>query len=116
MATYLLTWNPGKTGWADLSEDSEAVFIGHRPRMEWSCGNTKKIVVGDRVFMMCLGWREPVTGIMASGWVTGEPIEDRHWEQAEKTAWYIEFEVDALLNPKIHNLLDPSPEVWRDYP
>jgi 5-methylcytosine-specific restriction protein A len=119
MATYLLTWNPGKAEWPDLSDDYESVFLGNRPRIEWSCGNTKKIAVGDRVFMMRLGWREPVTGIMASGWVTDEPIEGPHWdvEQREKTAWYVEFELDALLNPSIHALLDPvrvSPDFrWR---
>jgi 5-methylcytosine-specific restriction protein A len=110
VATYLLTWNPGRYEWKDFQEDWEAVYLGSRPRFEWSCGNTKKIAVGDRVFMMRLGWREHITGMLASGWVTGEPVQGEHWSEKKEgaTAPYVEFEPDVLLNPGVDELLDPT--------
>ena len=114
--TYLLTWNPAKSTW-DYYQDWENVFVGNRPRLEWSCGNTQKIQVGDRVFMMRLGWREKVTGIVASGWVTAEAVEGPHWADEGNSTLYVEFEPDVLLNPDMDVLLDPrivSPEFnWR---
>lgn len=108
--TYLLTWNPGKFVWKGFEEDWEAVFLGHRPRIEWSCGNTQRIEVGDRVFMMQVGYRNKKTGMVASGWVTGEAVEGRHWndESNSPTALFIEFEPDVLLNPTFQPLLDPT--------
>lgn len=85
-ATYLLTWNPGKYPWEGFRQDWEAVNMGFRPLFKWSCGNTKKIAVGDRVYMMRLGWREPITGIFASGWVTAEPEEGPHWSDLKPGA------------------------------
>jgi 5-methylcytosine-specific restriction protein A len=112
--TYLLTWNPSKSGWISVQEDWENFYSGNRPRLEWSCGNTRKIRVGDRVFLMRLGWREKVTGIVASGWVTGEPLEGQHWADDRGSALYIEFEPDVFLNPEAEGLLDPK-VVSRDF-
>ena len=109
--TYLLTWNPRKFNWKGFQEDWEAVFLGHRPRIEWNCSTTQRIEVNDRVFMMRVGSRKKPSHIMASGWVTGEAVEGRHWndESNSPTALFIEFEPDILLNPLMQPLLDPSP-------
>ena len=44
----------------------------------WSCGNTKQIEKGDRVFLIRLGI-EP-KGIIGSGWVVKPPYFDQHWD------------------------------------
>lgn len=113
---YLLTWNPRNFAWEGFEDDWDAVYMGFRPRFRWSCGNTKRIAVGDRVFMMRLGWREQVTGIFASGWVTKEPFVDKHWSEEKQgsTALYVEFEPDVLLNPDTGELLKPD-TVAADY-
>ena len=41
-STYLLTWNPGKSDWMNFAEDWENVYLGNRPLVEWSCGNTRQ--------------------------------------------------------------------------
>lgn len=109
-ATYLLTWNPKRFSWDDFQDDWESIYVGNRPHFRWSCGNTKKILVGDRVFLMRLGWQEPITGIVASGWVSGEPALDENWneESDNPLALYINFEPDLMLNPHLHDLLDPT--------
>lgn len=110
MNTYLFTWNPRKFSWDDFQQDWENVYSGNRPRFEWSCGNTKRIAVGDRVFMMRLGWQEKVKGLMLSGWVTVEPMEDKHWDEnrGSSMALYLEIEPDILLHHNIDILFDPT--------
>ncbi len=104
MSTYLLTWNPNRWNWTDL------VLTAHRVREEgsavvqWSCGNTRKIEAGDRVFLLRQGV-EP-RGIVASGTVIEPPYEDVHWdESAPKPALYVDVELDALLDPDSEDVL-----------
>ncbi len=81
--------------------------------VQWSCGNTRKIEVGDRTFLLRQGV-EP-RGIVASGTVIEPPYEDAHWdENASKPALYVDVELDALLDPDSdgvlpRELLDESP-------
>ena len=105
MATYLFTWNPTKWDWETLEEDSASYrrrgFVDGR----WSCGVTKRIVPGDRVFLIKLGPHKP-TGIMASGFAVSSPFQAPHYSDASKTANYIDLRYDILLNPSDEKLLD----------
>jgi 5-methylcytosine-specific restriction protein A len=102
VSTFLLTWNPAKWTWTDLEEASQQTTAGNPYTEHWSCGNTKRIQRGDRVFLMRLG-REP-RGIMAAGWVISEKVEPLpHWdeERAQKgeTALRVRVEFERILNP-----------------
>ncbi|MEW6234126.1 MAG: HNH endonuclease [Candidatus Omnitrophota bacterium] len=92
MPTYLLTWNPKRFNWDNLQDILNQGFYSGR----WSCGNTKKIVKGDRVFLIKLG-KEP-RGIMASGWATRDVYNDKHWN-LDAEASYIDVHFDNLLDP-----------------
>ena len=104
MATYLLTWNPSKWHWENLDQEVEEYhqkgFIDGR----WSCGVTKKIVAGDRVFLIKLG-ASPPKGIIASGFATSAPFEDEHFSEAGRMALYIDVRYDILLNPEKEDIL-----------
>jgi 5-methylcytosine-specific restriction protein A len=110
MSTYLLAWNPDRWHWADLHNVIERVDIGEPVIKRWSCGSTRRIVRGDRVFLMRLG-REP-RGVFGSGTVVVEPYEDIHWdpEKADlgKIALFIQFQIDGLLDP------EHEPILWRE--
>jgi hypothetical protein len=113
MTTYLLTWNPEKWHWADLSKWVARVRSGEAAEDRWSSGNTKTIPIGSRVFLLRQGV-EP-RGIMASGWTTTEVEEDRHWDRelarSGHLANYVGFTYEALLHPDQDELLHP-----RDFP
>jgi hypothetical protein len=80
MKTYLLTWNSAKGKWTLGLEDSiDRVKEQRYCNEPWSCGNTKKIKRGDRVFLIKLG--QNPRGIMASGWVERETYKDTHWDE-----------------------------------
>ncbi len=79
-ATFLLTWNSSKFEWLSLQDDWEAVNLGYSQRERWSCGNSKKLHVGDRVFLMSLG-ANAIKGIMASGWVSSDSFVEAHWNK-----------------------------------
>src|SRR5215207_2249087 len=104
MSTYLLTWNPNRGTRTDLA------LMAHRVREEgsalvrWSCGNTRRIEAGDRVFLLRQG-AEP-RGIVASGTVIEPPYEEVHWnEDASKPALYVDVKLDALLDPDLGDIL-----------
>jgi len=102
MATYLLVWNPKRWNWKDLDEFSEAIKNGKEQTIRWSCGNSKKLSRGDRVFFIRLGV-EP-KGIFASGKITRGSYEDVHWDQEKakkgKMALFVQVELDAFLDPE----------------
>ena len=104
MSTYLLTWNPNRWPWEDLAETYHRVVKEGFALIQWSCGRTRRIEVGDRVFMLRQGV-EP-RGIVASGVVVEPPYEAPHWDaSASKPALYVGVKVDALLDPEVDEIL-----------
>lgn len=101
MATFLLVWNPKRWHWHDIAEMSKVVKLGKSFVIQWSCGRSKRIQKGDRVFFIRLG--EKPKGIFASGIVIEGSFEDLHWNEEKvasgETAMFITVQVDALLNP-----------------
>lgn len=97
MKTYLFVWNPRRWTWHDIENDIQQVDTDGKCAVRWSCGNTKCIMPGDRMFLMKVG-TEP-KGIVATGFVTTHPFLDRHWSEENKGAFYIQADLEVLLNP-----------------
>lgn len=106
MTTFLITWNPKRWSWETLHDE----VIQFRRRgfvdIRWSCGRTRRIQRGDRIFML----RQSVTprGIMAAGYATSETFEDSHYdaERTGETAIYLNVRLDALINPETDTILE----------
>lgn len=66
----------------------------------WSCGRTKRIKAGDRIFLLRQG-REP-RGITASGHATSRtPYEGKHWNPTSKgKSMYVDVRFESLLDPE----------------
>lgn len=98
MNTYLCTWNPQRWKWNDLDQAIESYkkncFLDGR----WSCGNTKTIEPGDRIFLIKLGHENP-NGIMASGFALSHVFEDEHYSDEDRTAQYVKVRFDVVLHP-----------------
>lgn len=104
MATYLLTWNPKRWPWDNLAADADAVAERGHFVLRWSCGNTKRIARGDRVFLLRQGV-EP-RGIIASGTVTTPSYEDEHWDPKHLApGWFVDVDFDALQDPETEPIL-----------
>ena len=89
MATYLMTWNPNE--W-----DGEiAGTIG------WSTGNSKKIVPGDRLFLM-RQVKEP-RGVCGAGWSVSDVKEDNSGEY--KSGRFVRFQIDTYRDPTAEKIL-----------
>ncbi|MEK7466202.1 MAG: HNH endonuclease [Planctomycetota bacterium] len=108
MRTILLTWNPEL--WPDLDAAEFAADIAKRgsAKSRWSCGGSKNIHRGDRVFLLKQG--APPRGVIASGRVTRASYQGPHWDGSRKEAgdlaWYVKVEWDAMLDPDAHPPLD----------
>jgi 5-methylcytosine-specific restriction enzyme A len=101
--TFLFTWNPSNWEWSDISEAVYEANVEGKYLDRWSCGSTRKIFPGDRVFLMRLGVAPK--GIIGSGVIVSEPFEDIHWnkERASKgdTAFYVNIIFDILSEEPI---------------
>ena len=107
MNTYLFAWNPKRWTWTDLDADVEICKAKKHLDDGWSCGVTKKIVPGDRAFLIKLGSELP-TGIMASGTVLTSPSEGEHYSDPTKTALYVDLRFEVLLHPDKEEILSKS--------
>ena len=107
MNAYLLTWNPKTWPWANLEEAVRITAGGRSFFDDWSCGNTKRIQAGDRLFLMRQGV-EP-KGIMAAGWATSMSREGPHWDKDRRnsgeTALLVDVRFDRVLNPESDEIL-----------
>jgi 5-methylcytosine-specific restriction enzyme A len=99
MHTYLITWNPKRFDWSTLRVDLQNIRKKGFLDGSWSCGNTKSIEQGDRVYLLRQGI-EP-RGIMGFGVATSSPYERGHWDRGRRgeSARFIGVRFDALLDP-----------------
>lgn len=110
MNTFLLTWNPARWQWDNLDEVITDIGANGWSERRWSCGRTKSIVTGDRVFL--LRQRVEKRGIIGSGWVSHGSYEDKHWDSKSaalgKKALFVKVWFDVLLNADIEPILERS--------
>lgn len=95
MNTFLLTWNPKKFDWSDLPEAIVKVNTSKVYDMSWSCGNTKKISIGDIIFLMRLA--VPPKGIVGVGQVLSKPYYLPHWDEEKAKDGKKALSVDLLF-------------------
>lgn len=98
--TFLLTNNPAR--W-EIDRDLLTDWInetnaGHTVEWNWSTGGTtRKIVPGDRAFLLRQG--VPVRGIFASGSFVSAVYQAEHWDGSGSIANYADVRWDTVINP-----------------
>lgn len=116
-STYLLTWNPRKWHWANLEECVAETRAFGELLEPWSCGRSKRIKTGDRVFLNRQGV-EP-KGIMASGTAVSDVFEENHWDSAMalrgRSTYYVEVEWEIIIDPEKELLLQRE-TLRKDFP
>jgi 5-methylcytosine-specific restriction protein A len=55
MRKYLLIWNPNRYNWEDLPDDVFMTNMYGEFEGRWSTGQNKRIMPGDRIFLLKLG-------------------------------------------------------------
>lgn len=107
MKTYLLAWSTKRSQWDNLPETAEDIKVGKNEPIRWSCGRSKKLKRGDRVFLIKLG--EKPKGIFASGSIVRDSYEDTHWDSSKaqmgETSFFVKVHLDTLLVPGIDQIL-----------
>lgn len=87
MKTWLFTWNPSRWAWDDpiygKEEMSREISRIGESFCKWTCGGTKSIQKGDRIFLIRLGCNP--RGIVASGFAITDVFPGIHWD-SEKAA------------------------------
>jgi hypothetical protein len=102
MPTYLLKWDATRWDWRNIREQSEAAINGQPVTRTWTCGNSRRIFPGDRVFIIRLG-REP-RGIVAAGTVTrgsyDSPTNEFQDGARAKGALCVDVKFDSIVEPR----------------
>lgn len=99
MTAYLLTWNP--KNWSE--ERFSQLYADYKldKVLRWSCGSTKKIVVGDGFYLLKQG--KGATGVIGSGTVMSSPYSAAHYESDKaavgKMALYVNVKFEYLSDP-----------------
>lgn len=119
MDTYLLTWKPSEWSYDKLSKYLRDYAAGSKS-LRWSCGTTKHIPVGSRVFLTKQGKGE--RGVFGAGVTVSAPYSSPHYnEEAHaqgKSARYVDVRFSALLDPMlgipmdIERLREIHPTIW----
>ena len=95
MAAFIYTWNPERWRWADLQEAIYAINNGEDYERLWSCGNTKRIKVGDLFFLVKVGSNP--RGVIGCGYVSSEPENYPHWDESKRAAGEITPRTNLLF-------------------
>lgn len=95
MNAYLYTWNPGRWDWNDQQDAIYRVNNGDQYDMYWSCGNTKRIEIGDVFFLMRLGV-EP-KGIIGCGYISSKAYVLPHWDEEKALEGKTALRTDLLF-------------------
>lgn len=103
MNTFLFVWNPKRWTWENIEDDIKQVDLAGKCSLRWSCGNSKSIKPGDRIFLVKVG-TEP-KGIVGAGFATTAPFPGMHWSGENKEAFYIDIDFEVLLNPNEEPIL-----------
>lgn len=105
--TFLLTYNIDKWQWDNFEQAQKSLMDEGRYIDSWSCGNSKKLRTGDRIFLIKLG-KEP-RGIMASGLVFDSVYEAPHWNEDRRVNGeltnYVNVDFDVIRNPVSNDML-----------
>jgi 5-methylcytosine-specific restriction protein A len=87
--------------WENLPELTKTIQEGNSKPIRWSCGKSKLLQKGDRVFLIKLG-KKP-KGLFASGYIVQNAYEDFHWEYEKakngERSCFVKVKLDTLMNP-----------------
>ena len=114
MSTYLYTWNPKRWVWVDQADAVYRVNNGDQYDMYWSCGNTKKIQIGDVFFLMRLG--EEPKGLIGCGYISSSPYPLPHWDAEKAAEGKTALKTDLLFKALSDKPIISLTELQRRYP
>jgi 5-methylcytosine-specific restriction protein A len=103
-ASFLLTWNPTRWPWDDLKRECERLSRGEPVVTRWSTGNTRRIGIGDELFLLKQG--DAPRGIVAHGRAVSDVFDQPHWDDERRAqgenAFYVMVQWTQILNPAEH--------------
>jgi hypothetical protein len=115
MNSYLLSWNPDKWEWEQLTSDSEKVMSGGIVEMDWSVTKNNKPAIGDKFYLIKVG--KQGRGIIACGTILTEPYDKAHYDSEKKSTSqplkYVRIKFDLLVDGNNGNYLVTEIELNR---
>ncbi|KUG21628.1 orf25 [hydrocarbon metagenome] len=114
MRAYLYIWNPNRWYWSDQQDAIYRVNNYEQYDMYWSCGNTKKIEIGDVFFLIRLGVSPK--GIIGCGYITSTPYPLPHWSEEKANKGKDALRTDLLFKALSEEPILPLKWLEQKYP
>lgn len=114
MSAYLYLWNPSRWTWSDQQDAIYRVNNNEEYDSYWSCGNTKKIEIGDIFFLMRLGVKPK--GIIGCGYISSKPYLLPHWDQSKADEGKTTLRTDLLFKALSDNPIIPLSYLQDKFP
>lgn len=114
MTALLYTWNPKLWNWSDQQDAIYRVNNGKLYDIEWSCGNTKHIEIGDTFFLARLGVESK--GIIGCGYITSKPYPLAHWDAEKASEGKQALRTDLLFKALSDEPIFPLSYLQDNYP
>ena len=108
MQTFLLNWNPKVWKWTSEGLENDLVDYGQRGFLDrdWHLGiNWRQIRKGDEVYLIRLGTKPELRGIIAHGVARSQPERKPHHNDPTESGWYVPVRFDSFLDPYGINFL-----------
>ena len=103
MNTIILMWNPQISS-LSIDDYLEGMKYFEEFNLNWSVFDFKNVHKGDRFYMVRVG--NGNTGIVMSGQIFSSPHLDEHWDDDQKTAFYVDLDIEYMFHPDKGPILD----------
>lgn len=113
MSAWLVTWNPQLYPWPDFAQDLAELNQKGYVDFGWSCGKTRRIQAGERIWLLRLGPRP--RGIFGQGTALTAPVEGPSWRDPNRTQMSLEIRWTALLDAHTEQVVLPQ-EFLKSHP
>ena len=96
-------WNPQISS-LSIDDYLEGMKYFEEFNLNWSVFDFKNVHKGDRFYMVRVG--NGNTGIVMSGQIFSFPHLDEHWDDDQKTAFYVDLDIEYMFHPDKGPILD----------
>lgn len=89
----MFLWSPDGYGFHDIADIERRTSNGETFEYTWSLGSRTNYLVGERFYLLRSGRDHAIIG---AGKVTALPFKDEHWEEPDRSEWYVRIEFDGF--------------------
>ncbi|WP_343614403.1 HNH endonuclease [Flavobacterium sp.] len=105
MKSFLFAWNPYEWAWDSLEKDIQELNHNGSLSHIWSCKSHRIAEVGDRAFLIKLGKKTKVKGIIGAGYISSKAFLSEHWDGSGRLVNRVMIDFEDLTDRDMQPLI-----------